>query len=154
MKHTARKHFIADLDRETFERQTRIRSSDYDQLKQTRFRVADGTVNGEIGNPAPGFVLGKTVDEGSDEFELPLDKILIAGRLGRQPETLFGALLIFRSIGGAARWHKGAIKDVPVLHAINENKEWTPDVKRPLISFVVRTGSFVIYCWVGKQLIR
>ncbi len=63
------------------------------------------------------------VDEGSDEFELPLDKTLIAGRLGMQPETLSRALLKLRSIGVATEGHKVSIKDVAALHAINDDEE-------------------------------
>ncbi len=63
------------------------------------------------------------VDEGSDEFELPLDKMLIAGRLGMQPETLSRALSKLRSIGVATEGHKVIIKDVAALHAINDDDE-------------------------------
>ncbi len=63
------------------------------------------------------------VDEGSDEFELPLDKVLIAGRLGMQPETLSRALLKLRTIGVATQGHKVIIKDVAALHAINDDEE-------------------------------
>ncbi len=63
------------------------------------------------------------VDEGSDEFELPLDKMLIAGRLGMQPETLSRALLKLRSIGVATEGHKVSIKDVAALHAINDDEK-------------------------------
>ncbi|MBT3373664.1 MAG: Crp/Fnr family transcriptional regulator [Rhodospirillaceae bacterium] len=63
------------------------------------------------------------VDEGSDEFELPLDKMLIAGRLGMQPETLSRALSKLRSIGVATEGHKVIVQDVAALHAINDDDD-------------------------------
>jgi CRP/FNR family transcriptional regulator, dissimilatory nitrate respiration regulator len=63
------------------------------------------------------------VEEGSDEFQLPLDKMLIAGRLGMQPETLSRALSKLRSIGVATEGHRVIIKDVAALHAINDDDE-------------------------------
>ncbi len=63
------------------------------------------------------------VEEGPDEFELPLDKMLIAGRLGMQPETLSRALSKLRSIGVATEGHRVIIKDVAALHAINEDDD-------------------------------
>ncbi|MBL6951280.1 MAG: cyclic nucleotide-binding domain-containing protein [Alphaproteobacteria bacterium] len=63
------------------------------------------------------------VEEGSDEFELPLDKMLIAGRLGMQPETLSRALSKLRSIGVATEGHRVIVKDVAALHAINEDDD-------------------------------
>ena len=63
------------------------------------------------------------VEEGSDEFELPLDKMLIAGRLGMQPETLSRALSKLRAIGVATEGHRVIIKDVGALHAINDDDE-------------------------------
>lgn len=63
------------------------------------------------------------VEEGPDEFELPLDKMLIAGRLGMQPETLSRALSKLRSIGVATEGHRVIVKDVAALHAINDDDE-------------------------------
>ena len=63
------------------------------------------------------------VEEGPDEFQLPLDKMLIAGRLGMQPETLSRALSKLRSIGVATEGHRVIIKDVAALHAINDDDE-------------------------------
>lgn len=63
------------------------------------------------------------VEEGSDEFELPLDKMLIAGRLGMQPETLSRALSKLRSIGVASEGHRVIVKDVAALHAINDDDD-------------------------------
>ncbi len=63
------------------------------------------------------------VEAGPDEFQLPLDKMLIAGRLGMQPETLSRALSKLRSIGVATEGHRVIVKDVAALHAINDDDE-------------------------------
>ncbi|MBT4045976.1 MAG: helix-turn-helix domain-containing protein, partial [Rhodospirillaceae bacterium] len=63
------------------------------------------------------------VDEGADEFELPLDKMLIAGRLGMQPETLSRALAKLKSIGVVTEGHRVIVKDVAALHAINDDDD-------------------------------
>ena len=68
--------------------------------------------------------LEKLVDreEGSGEFQLPLDKYLIAGRLGMQPETLSRALSKLRSIGVATDGHRVIVKDIAALRAINADQ--------------------------------
>ncbi|MBC8239614.1 MAG: cyclic nucleotide-binding domain-containing protein [Alphaproteobacteria bacterium] len=62
------------------------------------------------------------VEEGPDEFELPLDKMLIAGRLGMQPETLSRALSKLRSVGVATEGHRVIVRDAAALRAINDDE--------------------------------
>ncbi|MDP6563640.1 MAG: Crp/Fnr family transcriptional regulator [Alphaproteobacteria bacterium] len=62
-------------------------------------------------------------EEGSSVVDLPLDKMLIAGRLGMQPETLSRTLSKLRAIGVETEGHRVMIKDVSALRAINEDDE-------------------------------
>lgn len=60
-------------------------------------------------------------DSGPTEIRLPLDKSLIAGRLGMQPETLSRSLSKLRSVGVATDRNRVAIDDIAALRAFASN---------------------------------
>ncbi len=58
------------------------------------------------------------MEEGSGEIELPLDKVLIARRLGMQPETLSRALSKLRSIGVVSNGNRVIVGDIAALQSM------------------------------------
>lgn len=60
-------------------------------------------------------------DAGSADVTLPYDKVLIAGRLGMQPESLSRAFARLRPEGVTVRQNRAIIDDVKRLRAFAEN---------------------------------
>ncbi len=62
-------------------------------------------------------------DSGSCMIDLPLDKTLIAARLGMQPETLSRCLARLRRVGVQTKGHRVIIQDVARLRALANPEE-------------------------------
>lgn len=60
-------------------------------------------------------------DRGPAVIQLPLDKALIAGRLGMQPETLSRSLAKLRQVGVVSKGAQVSIADVGALRELSEN---------------------------------
>ena len=61
-------------------------------------------------------------DNGPVVIQLPLDKALIAGRLGMQPETLSRSLAKLRQVGVVSKGAQVSIDDVGALRELSDNR--------------------------------
>ncbi len=69
------------------------------------------------------FLVGSSMEEsGPSTVYLPLDKLLIAGRLGMQPETLSRALAKLRKLGVECKGHVVTILEIDDLRDFHEGK--------------------------------
>ena len=65
-------------------------------------------------------------DRGPAVIQLPLDKALIAGRLGMQPETLSRCLAKLRQVGVVSKGARVSIADVDALRALSDSRVAAP----------------------------
>ncbi len=87
-----------------------------EQLEQITSRSAAERVALFLSRLCPG-------ERGPCELRLPLDKTLIAARLGMQPETLSRAFAKLRTVGVETHGHRLMVRDVAALRAFARLEE-------------------------------